>query len=57
VLPDALRKQRRLVECVLNIATHLFEERLGCRGVGPRRLSGELQVDRKRDQVLLYAVV
>jgi hypothetical protein len=42
---------------VLKIATHLVEERLGCRRVGGQRLPGELQVDCERDQVLLDAVV
>ncbi len=54
---DALRKQRRLVERLLDVATHLLEERLGRRGIGVRRLPSELQIDCERDEVLMHAIV
>ena len=54
---DALREQHRLVEPSLDVATHLFEEPPGRREIGVHRLSEELQIDRERDEELVYAVV
>ena len=54
---DALRKPHRLVEPPLDVATHLFEDSPGRRGIGVHRLSEELEIDRERDEQLMYAIV
>ena len=54
---DSLRELSRLLERLLHVAPHLFEQRLGSCRVGLRQPDRELEVDRERDQVLLHAVV
>ena len=54
---DPVRKERRLVKCLLHVAPHLLEERLRRRGIGVRQLPRELQVYCEGDEVLLNALV
>jgi hypothetical protein len=54
---NSLRKLSRLLEGLLHVFPHLFEECLGSCRVGLGQPDRELEVDRKRDQVLLHAVV
>jgi hypothetical protein len=52
-----MRELARLVQRLLHVAPHLFEKRLRSRRIGVQQSSGELQVGRERDQVLLHALM
>ncbi len=54
---DSLGELSRLLERLLHVSPHLFEERLGSCRVGLGQPDRELEVDRERDQVLLHPVV
>ncbi len=54
---DSLGELGRLLERLLHVSPHLFEERLGSGRVGVDQTDRELEVDRERDQVLLHPVV
>ena len=54
---NPLRQLRRLVQGLPHVASHLFEKRLGRRGIGVCQPDRDLQIDRERDQVLLYTLV
>ena len=54
---DPLRKLRRLVQRLLHVAPHLFEEPPRRSRVGVRQGPASCEVDRERDQLLLHAVV
>jgi hypothetical protein len=52
-----MRKLRRLLQCELHLTTHVLEQRLCRAGIGIDQIPRELEIDRKRDQVLLRTVV
>ena len=54
---NSLRELSRLLEGLLHVSPHLFEERPGPCRVGLGQPDRELEVDRERDQVLLHPVV
>jgi hypothetical protein len=54
---DSLGELSRFLERLLHVFPHLFEERLGSCRVGLGQPDRELEVDRKRHQVLLHPVV
>jgi hypothetical protein len=47
----------RVVQRLLQVALHFFEERLGGRRIRVHQWAGELQLDGERDEVLLRALV
>ena len=52
-----MRKLRRLLQGQLQLTTHVLEQRLCRERIGIDQISRELEIDRKRDQVLLRTVV
>ena len=52
-----MRKLRRLLQGYLHLTTHVFEQLLCRERIGIDQISRELEIDRKRDQVLLRTVV
>ena len=54
---DPLRKSSRLVEGLLRIACHLFEERLRRGGIGVDQAGKALKVDGDCHEMLLHAAV